>query len=249
MLVRFFNELGSEDVYEQGFPSRWMYAENKLRELNGSRELDIALESSLDPRNYFETEFDLNVVVSYLNRYLKFDGIEIVKKGELYKVKNLYASEISISESVEVVFGEEYINQQIDKCESRIRDGDYDGAITSARSFIETILLEISKKIYGSPIKYDGDLLKLFKETQKLLNLSPSRQDITDALRQVLVGLNSIINGLASMRNKMGDAHSKTYKPEKHHATLAENAAKTLAVFIFETYQYQKEKGSINPKG
>ena len=34
-LVNFFNQFGSEDTYGQGFPSRWMYAEEKLRVFNG----------------------------------------------------------------------------------------------------------------------------------------------------------------------------------------------------------------------
>jgi hypothetical protein len=76
---------------------------------------------------------------------------------------------------------------------------------------------------------------------QKELNLHPSRSDISDTIRQVLSGLNSIVNGLAGMRNKMSDAHAG-YKPAKHHAKLAVNAAKTLADFLFETHAYQAEK-------
>lgn len=33
-LVTFFNNFGSEDSYGAGFPSRWYYAEEKLREFN-----------------------------------------------------------------------------------------------------------------------------------------------------------------------------------------------------------------------
>jgi hypothetical protein len=35
-LVRLFNEYGANDVYGQGFPSRWAYPEDKLREINVS---------------------------------------------------------------------------------------------------------------------------------------------------------------------------------------------------------------------
>lgn len=35
-LVRLFNDYGANDVYGQGFPSRWQYAEEKLRTLNGT---------------------------------------------------------------------------------------------------------------------------------------------------------------------------------------------------------------------
>lgn len=29
-LVQFFNDLGFQDIYGQGFPSRWMYTDEKL---------------------------------------------------------------------------------------------------------------------------------------------------------------------------------------------------------------------------
>ena len=38
MLVELFNEFGSHDEYSWGggFPTRWVYAHDKLKELNGS---------------------------------------------------------------------------------------------------------------------------------------------------------------------------------------------------------------------
>lgn len=32
-LVSFFNDLGSKDIYGQGFPSRWIYTDNKLSQI------------------------------------------------------------------------------------------------------------------------------------------------------------------------------------------------------------------------
>lgn len=39
-LVQFFNDLGFQDTYGQGFPSRWMYTDEKLNVINGSPQLD-----------------------------------------------------------------------------------------------------------------------------------------------------------------------------------------------------------------
>jgi len=33
-LVKFFNKLGSNEIYESGFPSRWKYTDEKLRQIN-----------------------------------------------------------------------------------------------------------------------------------------------------------------------------------------------------------------------
>jgi hypothetical protein len=66
-LVKFFNELGFNDEYGQGFPSRWKYTEDRVRIINESpsRMLKL-LDATLDPRNYIDTEFDLSVIVDYL---------------------------------------------------------------------------------------------------------------------------------------------------------------------------------------
>lgn len=142
----------------------------------------------------------------------------------------------------------QFIEEQILKCNKKIENKDYDGAITNARSLLEAILIELEKNFYDNPPKYDGDLIKLYKNVQKALKLDPARQDINQPLKQILSGLINIVSGLSSMRNKMSDAHPRTYNPSKHHAVLAVNAAKTLSNFILETFKYQLEKGTIKIK-
>jgi hypothetical protein len=129
---------------------------------------------------------------------------------------------------------------------NKIETGDYSGAITNARSLIEAVCVKIELELDPQKaIGNDGDLVKMFNRVRKLLHLDPSRQDISDSLKQVLIGLSSIINGLAAMRNKMSDAHGVVYKPSRHHAKLAVNSAKTLADFLFDTMSYQIEKGIV----
>jgi hypothetical protein len=65
------------------------------------------------------------------------------------------------------------------------------------------------------------------------------------SLRQLLRGLVNIISGLAPLRNKMGDAHVRTYKPARHHARLAVNAARTLLDFVYDSFEYQKASGRV----
>ena len=65
---------------------------------------------------------------------------------------------------------------------------------------------------------------------------------------QLLPGLGSIVNGLSALRNNMSDAHAASYRPARHHAKLAFNAAKTLADFLFETKKsYQPARGTKLP--
>jgi hypothetical protein len=115
-------------------------------------------------------------------------------------------------------------------------------------SLLEAVLFEIEGRMEPARPNYSGDLPKLYRRVQKLLNLDPARTDISDSLKQILSGLVNVVSGLAPLRNKMGDAHVRTYKPDRHHAKLAVNAAKTVTDFIIDSFEYQKTTGRISEK-
>lgn len=253
-LVEFFNNLGFREVYGQGFPSRGTFAQDKIGELNGKPKLKDAIREMLDPRLWMDLVKDGHTVekaASELNELLRFDGLEIIRDGNFYKIRELHGAVIEVENRFEKSeeISELLIEEQIQKCREKVDSGDYSGAITNARSLIEAVCLKIERELDPSNAKEnDGDLAKLFNRVRKLLNLDPSRQDISDSLKQVLSGLSNIINGLAAMRNRMSDAHGVAYKPSRHHAKLAVNSAKTLADFLFDSLSYQIEKGSIKKK-
>ncbi len=247
-LVRLFNDYGENDVYGQGFPSRWQYAEDKIRSLNGTEAIGALLCQVLDPREFIDTEFNEYDAVQYINSRLKYDGYEVVIDNGSAKIRDLSGVAVSCehpfrgSEKERHIF----IDEQIQKAETKIKEGDYDGAITNARSLLEAVLTELEAILVTNPPKYDGDLPKLYKRVQKQLNLEPGRSDIEEPLKQVLSGLVSIVSGLAGLSNRMGDRHVRSYKPSKHHAALVVNTAKTMANFLFETYQFQKKTKAAN---
>jgi hypothetical protein len=247
VLVRLFNEFGANDVYGQGFPSRWYYAEEKIRAINGKPQLAALIRAVLDPRDWFEFDHKPEEAVAYLNDYLKFDGLEIARDGEFFGVRSLRGGAVAFnypsaaSRDVNQVF----IDEQTKKCDRKLSENDFDGAITNARSLLEAVLCDVEQELSSeNPAPYDGDLVKLYKRVQKLLNLEPSRTDISGPLKQVLGGLASIISGLSGLRNKMGDAHVRSYQPSKRHATLVVNAAKTLAAFVIETKEHNVSQAS-----
>lgn len=245
-LVRLFNDFGANDVYGQGFPSRWQYAENKIRSLNGTEAIGALLCQILDPREFMDTEFIESEAIQYVNARLKYDGYEVVIDNGFAKVRDLTGVAVICEHPFQgsEKEGHLFIDEQIKKAETKIKEGDYDGAITNARSLLEAVLAELEKNLDENAPQYDGDLTKLYKRVQKLLNLEPGRPDIEGPLKQVLSGLTSIISGMAGLSNRMGDRHVRSYKPNKHHAALVVNTAKTLTNFLFETHQYQKEKSS-----
>lgn len=247
MLIDFFKDFGFNDSY-QNFGTRWRYVDEKIRLLEGKATLRRVIEASLDPRRFVDSEFDAARAVAYLNTFLAYDGYEVVPRGKGYGVRDLAGDTVTVERSLKESgkLSHEFLQEQIEKCDRKIAEGDYAGAITNARSLTEGVLIELEETISGTAEPYDGDLMKLFKRVQKLMNLDPNRTDISEAVRQVLRGLVSVVSGLAPMRNMMSDAHATSYRPARHHAKLAANVAKTLVDFLFETFEFQKQKGMLS---
>ncbi|RCR70724.1 abortive infection family protein [Larkinella punicea] len=135
----------------------------------------------------------------------------------------------------------EYIHDQIRKCNSKIAEKDFDGAVTNARTLIESICLFILESKTKEKQDYDGNLIKLYKSVASLLSMSPG--DYTDEnLKQILSGVFSIINGVSGLRNTYGDSHGtspskKGYKIDERHAILTVNLAKSITEYLFLSYE------------
>ncbi|WP_342601861.1 hypothetical protein [Peribacillus sp. FSL E2-0159] len=152
-LVDFFNEFGFNDTYGRGFPSRWQYTEDKLREILAQERFLEFINYSLDESLYFENhekEYSTqDLIIEHWNKYLKFDKYEILREENKYKLKDLQAAQIIIKEEKLNVLSTEFLNQQILKCDNKILNNDYDGAITNARSLVEEVLLSVEEKTIG----------------------------------------------------------------------------------------------------
>lgn len=243
-LVSFFNEFGSEDTYGSGFPSRWYYAKEKLREFNDTPTMKDIVITAFDPRHFLGKEHSINAAVEHINQFLEFDNYELRFAGKKCEVYKIGGSQIDLSHPYEnsVEITHIFIDEQIKKCDRKLAEGDFDGAITNARSLVEAVLFAIEKELDPNPPEYDGNLPKLYRRVHKHLNLSPGQESLAECLRQILSGLTSIISGLATLRNTMSDSHVISYKPLEHHARLAVNSSKTLCDFLFETKEFRRRR-------
>lgn len=127
------------------------------------------------------------------------------------------------------------------------RIDDPEGAITSARTLLESVLKSILEK-FNISYKNDGDLTNLYKLASKELNLSPSEHK-EQVFRQILGGCTSVVNGMASLRNEFGDSHGKSgkvYKPSTRHSALAVNLSGSMCIFLLETYEIKKSNRDIS---
>src|SRR5262249_26756846 len=122
------------------------------------------------------------------------------------------------------------------------RTTDPEGAITAARTLLESTCKHI---LDGEGVSYDdkADLPKLYSIVALQLNLAPS-QHTEQVFRQILGGCHSVVEGLGSMRNRLGDAHGigkSGVRPASRHAELAVNLAGTVATFLLHTWEARKE--------
>ncbi len=123
---------------------------------------------------------------------------------------------------------------------------DPEGAITASRSLLESVCkhildeeVAVGTAVYGAA----DDLPKLYRAVSEKLNLAPS-QHTEDVFRRVLGGCSSIVEGLGSLRNKVGDAHGQGKRPVRvapRHAHLAVNLAGTMASFLIETWNARRD--------
>lgn len=119
------------------------------------------------------------------------------------------------------------------------RSSDPEGAITAARSLLESVCKTILEDRGVEYHDRNDDLPKLYKRVSKALNLAPS-EHTEDQFKAILGGCTTVVNGLGSVRNRTSDAHGqgrKAYRPAGRHAGLAVNLAGGMALFLIETHE------------
>ena len=134
-------------------------------------------------------------------------------------------------------FDPENVQREWAKALDRL-NGDPEGAITSARTLLESVCKHILEQTATS-YEDNLDLPALYKRTSLQLKLAPEQHQ-EQIFKQILGGCASITNGLAGLRNSLGDAHgqgSNKVKPARRHAELAVNVSGAMAVFLVETWE------------
>jgi len=120
------------------------------------------------------------------------------------------------------------------------RFADPEGAITSARTLLETVCKHLLDEL---AVDYDdtADLPKLYGVVAKALQLAPSQHTET-IFKQILGGCHAVVEGLGALRNRVGDAHGRgkqAVQVTARHAALAVNVAGTVATFLIETREWR----------
>ena len=98
-IVEFFNEIGFNDSYGPGFPSRWMYTDEKLEQINNTPELEVCIKNVLAPIKFIGRFQELDSHISAFNEYLAFDKWRIVRSQDEIIFQKL--DKVEINEAIE----------------------------------------------------------------------------------------------------------------------------------------------------
>ena len=239
-LVDFYNECGFDDIYGEGFPSRWRYSTDKVIASNGTPRLKKILEDFIDPRRFNGDEKLVDTVASEINQLIKYDGFSLIKNGDIYKVANTRGS--FIEAEVVSTIGHEFVKEQIQKCQQKIASEDFNGAITNARTLCEAVFIHIIEAVEGVDVKNDGNIMNLWSRVKKVLKIDLSKDEVPDFIFQILSGLSSSLNGLAGLSNNASDRHANKFNTKRHHAKLAVNSTMTLCDFLIDVFNERAKK-------
>jgi len=143
-------------------------------------------------------------------------------------------------------FDEVFIQLQWERALDRINN-DPEAAITSARTLLESTLKYILDTL-GFEYKNEADLPNLYKTTSKALNLAPEQyQD--QIFKQIHSGAFGVVQGLGTLRNRLGDANGKSLsniKPCPRHSEFAVNIAGVTVMFLYRTLKETNVNSSMN---
>jgi hypothetical protein len=141
-------------------------------------------------------------------------------------------------------FNADAVHEAWDKALTR-RGDDPDGAITAARTLIETVCKHILDEA-NITYRADEDLHKLWIHAADQLNLAPKQQH-DPTYKAIMGNCVSVVNYLAAIRNSDGDAHGRgklSAKPDSKHAELAVNLAGAVSAFIVATWEEQRQRSA-----
>ena len=125
-------------------------------------------------------------------------------------------------------------------------ESDPPAAITAACSILEALFKVYIDDTPGLERPADQSLKPLWRSVSKHLGLDPASVEDEDA-KKVLSGLNSVVDGIGSLRTHAGSAHGRGRRPYRlpaRYARLAIHSSHTLVSFFLETWDDRNRRAA-----
>lgn len=170
-----------------------------------------------------------------INYYLKRDGCQIVEdeayyEADTYTYKFAEINPTQIEKSFKTV--DEFVHESYEKIDKRLREEDYSGAVTSARTLLEYSIKDIYNQITGDTIDKIDDLQAGFKKIQKLLKLDYDKS-LDENKKAILRSFVTIVSSLASLYNGFADRHATKSTARRNNALFCTDSTKIFVNFIY----------------
>lgn len=114
-LVEFFNNLGFNDTYGQGFPSRWKYTDEKLNQINGTPELDKCIKEVFAVVNFANNVSALDNLIADFNKILTFDKWKIKREHSeivFQKLDKVIIETQTLQSQIQDIKEEDFLSQE-----------------------------------------------------------------------------------------------------------------------------------------
>jgi integrase len=142
-----------------------------------------------------------------------------------------WRSRAAVSEALEA-FNSSYLNEIWGKALAR-RESDPEGAVTSARTLLESVckhILEDARQSYNER----APLPELHRAAAAVLQISPN--EATEKIfTDLFTGCAEVIRSIGNLRNYLSDAHGRGpfgKMPDWRHAELAVNISGAMAIYM-----------------
>ena len=243
MLVETLKHFGLPSVYRSA--SRWMYVEELIDHCIESQQISKMFTYFFDLHRFRKDLQGLGAeeigrrhkaivaaAIGAINGEPLFGGHELRRCGSSYSVAPIDGSPAMETPAIKQV-DRPYVKDMAERAQDDINRGEYDSALTKARTLLEEVFCRVIERKGDKPSS-SGDINKLFSQAKDLYNIHADKR--TDRrICDLVNGLNKIVESIAQMRNAQSDAHgvgATRVNIESYHARLAVNAAANVADFM-----------------
>lgn len=219
----------------------WLRRANRVESVEPLRVLGEVLEAYMeaDPDPFTaEGEWCLDRQ-ERLRQALSSSGLEYVRGGFVVPVSAGLSSRSlePLIRGKRITALEEEFDRALRSVETSPRE-----AVSAACNILEsTCKVYIEEERLEPPRKQD--LGAVWSVVRKNLGLNPKTQEDRD-IQEILGAIGGLVSGIGALRTHGSSAHGsgyRRYRLEPRHARLAVNAAHTLTMFIWETWQKRSQ--------
>ncbi len=233
--------------------SRWMYLDELIQNCIKSNSISKLLSHLFSLEQFRKYLFDcprenieivhrkiVEKIINNINKVLFFGKNELVVFGNNFVIKPIGA-DVSVNTPNVKTIDRAYISDLAVRAKEDIDSGNFDSAITKARTLLEEVFCYVIERKGETPTD-SGDIGKLYNQVKTLYNMHQNKE-MDKRINMCLSGLEKILTSITLMRNEVSDAHgvgNRRLTIAEHHTWLFINSAMTMADFILSVSFYNR---------